>query len=280
MSQVLEFRQATFLDQNCLPLRDYHKAKRLAWDPQMIDWSVDQVQWPQLEQRERDLVIQGISLFLGGEEAVTHDLAPLLIALKRSGGSIEEEMFLTSQLFDEARHVELFDAVSRNIFGHPVSAGTWAGDSYRALFGELNSALEALLDDQSLAAQVHAVASYHMIIEGVLAETGYYGIFTALRKRGLLPGLQQGLEYIQRDEARHVAFGLHLLSRAIRSDARYWEQANERMDALLPHAMGVFIELVDPFLPDIPFELDLNNILDYASSQFSARVNVLQRALG
>ena len=275
----LEFRSATFLDQSTLALRDYHKAKRLHWDPQDIDWSQDKADWQQLSQRERDLIMRGVSLFIGGEEAVTNDLAPLLIAMQRNGGTIEDGMFLTSQLFDEARHVELFDAVSRHVFEQPVSAEAWAGESYRTLFSELNQSLERLLHDSSLQAQVQAIASYHMIIEGVLAETGYYGIFTALRARSLLPGLQQGLTYIQRDEARHVAFGLHVLSRAIKHDPDSWEQANTRMDELLPHAMGVFIDLLDPFLPDIPFELDLENMLNYASGQFTARLNVLQRAI-
>jgi ribonucleoside-diphosphate reductase beta chain len=268
-----------FLDQRSLPLRDYHKAKKLAWDPQAIDWTQDQADWARLSDRERSLLTQAVALFLGGEESVTHDLAPLLIALRRGGGTLEDEMFVASQLFDEARHVELFDAVSRHVFGHPADAAAVAGPSYRALFAELTAALDALLADHSLAAQARAVASYHMIIEGVLAETGYHGIFTALGKRGLMPGLRRGLEYVQRDEARHIAFGLHLLGRAIKTEPALWESINERMDELLPLSHGVFLELIDPWLPDIPFDLDLGALLDYASGQFGARLAALERAL-
>ena len=31
--------------------------------------------------------------------------------------------------------------------------------------------------------------TYNMIVEGVLAETGYQGYFTALERRGLMPGM-------------------------------------------------------------------------------------------
>lgn len=268
-----------YLDQRSLPMRDYHKAKQLAWDPQAIDWAQDQADWAALGERERALLLRAVALFLGGEQAVTRDLAPLLIALRREGGTLEDELFLTSQLFDEARHVELFDAVSRHVFGQPVAAELVAGDSYRALFAELGAALDRLLADHSLAAQANAVASYHMIIEGVLAETGYYGIFKALSARDLLPGLRRGLAFVQRDEARHIAFGLHLLGRAIGRQPALWEPINQRMDDLLPLAHGVFLELLDEWLPDIPFDLDLGDLLDYASGQFAARLRALERAL-
>ena len=52
-----------------------------------------------------------------------------------------------------------------------------------------------LLINSSAIAQVEASVVYHMIIEGVLAETGYHGFYQALQGRGLLPGLVQGLEY-------------------------------------------------------------------------------------
>lgn len=43
---------------------------------------------------------------------------------------------------------------------------------------------------------------YHVVVEGVLAETGYYGFGKALKSRGLLRGLVRGVEAVQRDEAR------------------------------------------------------------------------------
>jgi ribonucleoside-diphosphate reductase beta chain len=268
------------LDQTLLPLRDYHKAKRLMWDPQDLDFTQDGKDWSGMSDAERALIRRAVALFGGGETAVTNDLAPLLIALKREGGHLEEEMFLTTQLFEEAKHVEFFDAFTRHVIGVASDPLALGGEHYRQLFAELAAALDALLTDSSRAAQARAVASYHMIIEGVLAETGYYGFFQALRTRNLMPGLTQGLEYVQRDEARHVAFGLYLLTRIVNDDPALWRVIEAQLNRLLPLAQGVYLEVLGEFLPDIPFGLDLNDIVGYAGRQYLARVSVLERARG
>jgi len=266
------------LNNTSLALRDYHKSKRLLWNPQDLDFTRDQADWAHMSEREHALIRRSLGLFLGGEESVTHDLAPLMIALKREGNHLEDEMFLTTQLFEEAKHVEFFVGVLTAIGETQLDRSALAGKSYRALFGALEQALDALLNDGSQRAQAHAVASYHMVIEGVLAETGYYGIFEALRTRSLMPGLTRGLEYVQRDEARHIAFGLDLLTRLVRSDPALRQVIDTQLNALLPLAQGVFIEVLGDFMPEIPFGLDLGNLVEYAGKQYMARLTVLDRA--
>src|SRR4051812_34435797 len=95
------------LDPASLALRDYHKAKRLLWDPRDLDFAPDRADWAALTPREQGLLRQAVRLFAGGETAVTQDLAPLLIAL-RPAGRLEDTMFLTAQLFEESKHVEFF----------------------------------------------------------------------------------------------------------------------------------------------------------------------------
>jgi len=267
------------LNKALLPLKDYHKAKKLMWDPQELRYEQDKKDWATMSEREHDLVRRGLSLFLAGETYVTHDLAPLLVALRHDPGAhLEEEMFITTQLFEESKHVEFFADVLDQVVEFVPEIETLAGENYKKLFGEeLATALGRLLTDYSRPAQVEAVVTYHIMIEGVLAETGYYGIFTALRKNNLMPSLVQGLEYVQRDEARHIAFGLHLLSRMVSEQPELWELVQKRTDALMPLAQGVFLELLGDFLPDIPFGLDLNDIIGYAGKQFMARMNVLER---
>ena len=97
------------IQHDLLPMRDYHMAKDLLWDPRAIALSQDREEWKQRTDDERDSTLTLISLFHAGEEAVTHDLTPLLMALRREGGHLEEQMFLTTQLFEEAKHFEFFD---------------------------------------------------------------------------------------------------------------------------------------------------------------------------
>lgn len=47
------------------------------------------------------------------------------------------------------------------------------------------------------------------------AETGYYGFFSAYKRRQVMPGLVQGIGKMMQDEARHIAFGVYFLSRLI-----------------------------------------------------------------
>ena len=83
-----EWRYAS--DRGLLPMQDYHKAKRLLWDPRDIRLEGDHAEWPQRTPEERDSTLTLISLFHAGEEAVTHDLSPLLMAIRREGGHLED----------------------------------------------------------------------------------------------------------------------------------------------------------------------------------------------
>jgi ribonucleoside-diphosphate reductase beta chain len=40
--------------------------------------------------------------------------------------------------------------------------------------------------------------TYNMVVEGVLAETGYHAFFTMLERNGLMPGLRRGSRSLNR----------------------------------------------------------------------------------
>ena len=50
-------------------------------------------------------LMQTLALFGAGEESVTEDLAPLLVALE----DINDQMFISSQIYEEAKHTQFFD---------------------------------------------------------------------------------------------------------------------------------------------------------------------------
>ena len=266
----------TMLNQMLLPLSLYHKAKELIWDPRDIDLAQDVRDWQRMGERERDIIARLSAQFLGGEIAVTHDLAPLLAAIRRQGGLLEEEMFLTTQLFEESKHVEWFDRWW-NAMGAPQLPAFSA--PYRQLFEvELPAALSRLLHDDSPRAQVEAIATYHIIIEGVLAETGYHGYARALRDHGLMPGTVRGVELVQRDEARHIAYGLYALGRLLQSEPALWDALMTRLNALLPLALDIVSETFAPYGDEVPFGLEPAAFIAYASEQFDHRLSALERS--
>ncbi|MFN8471702.1 MAG: R2-like ligand-binding oxidase [Anaerolineae bacterium] len=268
----------TLLRHDAPAMRDYHKAKRLLWDPRDVDLSADSAEWPALTQEEQDLILRLCSVFVAGEEAVTADLAPLMLALRQGGGSLEEQMFVTTQLFEEAKHVEMFDRYFADVFRSPVNTDQYYTDSYRRIFfEELPHALDRLLTDPSPRAQVVAVATYHMIVEGVLAETGYYAAQRALQASGRLPGLVRAMQLIQRDEARHIAFGISLLHRLVSDDVALWDVLIERMNELLPVALEIIADAFTPYGDQIPFNVNPVEMVEYGATQFNHRLNALER---
>ena len=207
------------LDLDSPPMRLYQKSKRLGiWDPHDIDFSGDAVAWQELTADERDLLVRVTALFQAGEEAVTVDLLPLVDAIGAEG-RLENGLFLTAWLWEEGKHTEFFRRFLDEVVGETTDLHHLHGDAYRRIFGEeLPRAMNALRADRSPAAVANAVVTYTMIVEGVLAETGYHGYFTALERAGLLTGLRDGLGLVKRDESRHIAYGVYLISRLVQED--------------------------------------------------------------
>jgi len=270
------------LDWDSVPMRLFQKAKRLGtWDPQQLDFSADTVDWKAFTDTERDFLLRTLALFQAGEEGVTSDLLPLIMAIAEEG-RIEEEIFLTSFLWEEAKHVEFFRRWLDDVAVARDDLQRYLTPSYRQLFlVELPSALNALKTDRSVNAQIRASVTYNMIIEGVLAETGYHGFRQALEANHRLPGLLDGIRLTARDESRHIRYGVFLLDRLINQSPDGWDVMNQRMNELLGPAMGVISEFWDGYdESDPPFGQRMETYLDYASTQFDKRMKVLERDRG
>jgi ribonucleoside-diphosphate reductase beta chain len=214
-----------------LPMRLYHKAKKLGtWDPRDIDLTRDRQDWEALPDESKERLRGLILSFQAGEEAVTVDLLPLMMAIAREG-RLEEELFLTTFLWEEAKHTEFFRRVLDDVLQEqddlhalPVRNNT------RELFADdLPSTMNRLLTDPSPQNQVQAAVIYNMIVEGVLAETGYFSFSRLLSATGLMPGLLQGIQLIKRDESRHIAYGVFLISRLVAEGPYLWPLVEDRM---------------------------------------------------
>lgn len=219
-----------------LPMRLYHKAKKLGtWDPRDIDLTRDRQDWLRLPDDQQERLRRLILGFQAGEEAVTVDLLPLIMTVAREG-RLEEEMFLTTFLWEEAKHTEFFRRVLDEVVQTEGDLHILAAPpppSGRDLFAEvLPRDMNRLLADPSPENQVRASILYNMIIEGVLAETGYYSYAQILARGQMMPGLLQGVQMIKRDESRHIAYGIFLISRLVAEHPELWDVAEKRMHDL------------------------------------------------
>ena len=267
------------LDRQSPAMRLWEKAKvRGIWNPADINYYADRAEWMSLTPEERDLLMRETSLFLAGEEAVTLDLLPLIQTVAAEG-RLEEEIYLTSFLWEEAKHVDAFSRFFDDVAGERAHLERYHSESYRRIFyEELPRALDRLRTDPSPAAQADASVTYHMIVEGVLAETGYHAYYTMLDKREVLAGMRELIGYVQSDEARHLAYGVFFLSRLVAEHgAEVWRTIETRMEQLLPVALGVIEEGFAPYDP-IPFGLEPGDFVAFAQEQFRRRFARIEKA--
>ena len=221
------------LRHDSLPMRLYHKAKKLGtWDPREINLTQDRQDWQGLSDEYKERLRGLILSFQAGEEAVTVDLLPLIMTIAREG-RLEEELFLTTFLWEEAKHTEFFRRVLDEVLQehgdlHEIRVGNITRDLFA---NDLPTTMNRLLTDPSPQNQAQAAVLYNMIVEGVLAETGYYSFARLLSATKLMPGLLQGIQLIKRDESRHIAYGVYLISRLVAQDPSLWPQVEEQMQS-------------------------------------------------
>ncbi len=269
------------LRRDTLPMRLFEKAKRLGiWNPSDVDFSQDIVDWQGLTTDEQDILLNLTALFQAGEEAVTLDLLPLIMTIAAEG-RLEEELFLTTFLFEEAKHTDFFHRFLAEVAQvSSFELSRYHLENYRTLFYEaLPQALQQLRHDPSPAAQVRASVTYNMIVEGMLAETGYHAYFTVLERNNILPGTRQGIHLLKQDESRHIAYGIYLLSRLIAVDADLWQVVEATMNELLMPAIAIIGDLFEQYDP-APFGLVEADFVDFAMNQFEKRIDRLERARG
>lgn len=224
------------LDRSSFPMRLWRKAKRYgAWNPDGVDFTGDRRDWLELDDGWRERILQLCALFHAGEEAVTLDLLPLLGVVAEEG-RMEEAMYLTSFLWEEAKHVDVFDRFFAELALDTSDLSRFWHPSYRRIVAdELPTALHRLETDRSPEAQVRAAVTYNLVVEGMLGETGYFLFERILGRGGIMPGMRQAIALLRRDESRHVAFGVYFISRlVVEHGNRAYRAFLDRMAELRP----------------------------------------------
>jgi ribonucleoside-diphosphate reductase beta chain len=252
----------------------YRKAKQLHWDPAAIDLRADRTQWQELQrdfatERFPEQILRLTSLFYEGEESVTKTLAPFCSAVSRLGLGIDKELFLTTQLYEEAKHFEFFARYFAEVFeaDGSVTRQFLTAAPQAVLIDDLADVTERLRreDDSTRlrATFAEAVTHYMGVVEAMLARTGYVGAHDALAARGWLPGLQEGFRLIKRDEGRHVAFGMRCIAELTATHPELQAVVQGVFDRHLPHVLATVQEF------DYPTPIvDLDKLTAYALAQY------------
>jgi ribonucleoside-diphosphate reductase beta chain len=82
---------------------------------------------------------------------------------------------------------------------------------------------------------------------------------------------------LKRDESRHIAYGIFLLSRLIAQDSRAWQTIEQRLNELFPIAMDIIAEIFAAY-PVMPCGLSLDEFAQIALTNFNRRLQRLEKA--
>jgi ribonucleoside-diphosphate reductase beta chain len=262
MTQVEDTSRDMRLDPDSFAQGYFKNAVYRHWDPYDIEGleaDKQKVIETAPSEEEFNTLRTAIARFGAGEEAVTEDLMPLGMALE----DINDQMFLSSQIYEEAKHAQFFDRYWREVVNPAEEAldfevtrptdQRFFNDHYIALFDKTEDAMERLLEDDSPEARVEAYCHYHLVVESVLAQTGYYGFQSAFSDQGSdevavkdwpnAEGLVDGVAKIRSDEGRHVGFGMNKVRGYVQNGEVDESVVQETLQDLMPHVAGTFSDL-------------------------------------
>jgi ribonucleoside-diphosphate reductase beta chain len=256
--------------------------QRQQWSTEDFDFTEDAKQWADpdlITQEERDFLLFGFSQFFLGEERVTVELLPFALAMRDH----EAQAFLTTQISDEAKHMVFFDRFYREVLGMKASSITEmlatqrhnVNEQWEELFdGILHECAERLRKDPSdFASLVRGITVYMIVIEGTLALTGARFIIRNLKERDWFPGFTAGLTAVNRDESRHVGFGVKFLADAIKDDPANAKVIEDTLKETLPVATLVFVPpgVEDPYNFSTPF-YESKEVFEYSLKALSKKL--------
>lgn len=216
------------------------------WSAMELDFSQDKIDWNEkFDDFMRKAARWNYSLFFFGEDEVADQLSPFVDAAPLE----EQKYFLTTQQVDEARHAIFFSRFFKEVIGV-------AGESYaerlraadedltygiKKVFGTLDEVVNRMRrGDHSRTTLAQAVTLYHFVVEGTLAQTGQHFIADYLERLDVLPGFRAGMVNVEKDEQRHIAFGVKLLADLNRQDPEVRPAVREILGTVMPYSIGVF----------------------------------------
>jgi ribonucleoside-diphosphate reductase beta chain len=258
----------------------YKLWERQQWRTQDLDFTQDREDWQSFPEEERFQRMYGLSSFFIGEQKVAEELGPMM----RAAPTEEMQIFLCTQIADEARHVAFFNRFYEEV---GVLESDTLQDRLEETSAHLNPKFHDLFDDMlhsrvdklarepdDLETLVEAITLYHMVIEGMLALTGQHFIITYNEENGTLPGFVEGFNNVARDEHRHVAFGARFLREMAQDDRRYADAIQRTLVECGPAADGV---LVPPWYEEGMdlFGVSIEETREFAMKALQRRLKVI-----
>lgn len=259
----------------------YTRWEKQQWAVSDVDFRPDRERWQQATEIERNATLWSRRLFFNGEERVTATLAPFVWAAPKP----EMEIFLSTQMVDEARHTLFFDRWWREVVGSGAAGLAEilaeirpdTNEGYNELFYDrLPSVAQRMATNpRDVDAFIEGVTIYHIVVEATLALTGQRFELESMREQGLTHlGYYQGFTAVARDESRHVNFGIKVLQEAVREDApRFAPLIQRTLVECLPLISGTIEPPDERYYTE--FGRNQDEVLEFALNSLNRRLRAI-----
>jgi 1,2-phenylacetyl-CoA epoxidase catalytic subunit len=221
----------------------YKRWEQGNWSAYDLDFSADRAGWESLSDIQRRSARWIYSMFFYGEDSVADNLSPYIDAAPKE----EQKYFLATQQVDEARHAVFFHRFFKEVLEAGDDLGSTLSSTlpelnwgYRNVFARLDRMADELRGDRSLPKFAQAIALYHLVVEATLAQPGQHFIEDYFAKSGTMPGFSAGMANVSRDEQRHIAFGVKVLSELVATSDECKAAIDELLIEVMPYSLAVF----------------------------------------
>lgn len=218
------------------------------WVPQEIGMGADKACYEsQLSADERHLFTRVFATLTTADLAIGGNAAERISPLVKAA---EVKLYLTRQVAEEGLHSHSYQHIIEvlgldqdeiyTLYQREPGIAQWF-DIIREMTAEANVAELLFL--------------WYALFEGTFFMAGFAAIMS-LQRRGLMVGTGEQLQYIMRDEAMHVGFGLKLLS-TIWQEEKELRMTQQQAQDLVVRVMGRLAKWADACIP---------NVLGYSST--------------
>lgn len=222
----------------------YYRWETEQWEAGALSFARDRSSWAALEPDRRASLVASLAGFIEPSGRVGDLLVPFVDAV----ASEEEQVFLTSQLVDEARAVVFCERFRTEVLEAEGAAAErmHPNDGVSRLLGLAEPRADAVrIERKPGTALYEGLLILSVVRAGVIAPTFQRRLGTWLEDQAGFPDLTVGIRFLAHDAARHTQFAVRLLQQALGDDARTETTDSAGIEALVEEAIPAVREVVD-----------------------------------
>ena len=233
----------------------YKKGLANHWIPEEISMATDISHYTdKLTDSDKAMVDRNLGFFITAESLAANNI---FLGLYRKITNPECRQYLLRQAFEEAIHIDAYNYMVSSL---PINIDEIAemyhtNQAIRDKDMFCDKYIQALFSDKSTDEDImYGIFAFACIMEGLFFRVGFSQILS-LRRRNLMPGICEQIEYIFRDETLHIEFGINVLNTIFKENPNLSPLVNKKIESNLMDMMSTAVSLEKKYCKDSMFEV-------------------------